>query len=126
MTVTFFDSDNVRLDLLRQRAYNYRWAVHPADVIPLTAADPDFAVAPPITEALVRHVTDGYHSYGPPRGLPEFREAIAAWYTRTKLSPVDVAHVLPVNSAAGGLFIAARTILGPGDNAIIQIGRAHV
>ena len=117
--MTFFDSDNVRLALLRQRAYNYRWAVHPADVIPLTAADPDFAVAPPITEALVRHVTDGYHSYGPPRGLPEFREAIAAWYTRTKLSPVDVAHVLPVNSAAGGLFIAARTILGPGDNAII-------
>jgi len=56
LTVTFFDSDNVRLDLLRQRAYNYRWAVHP-----------------PNTEALVRHVTDGYHSYGPPRGLPEFR-----------------------------------------------------
>jgi aminotransferase len=119
LTVTLFDSDRVRLDLLRQRAYNYRWAVHPADVIPLTAADPDFAVAPQITEALVRHVTDGYHSYGPPRGLPEFREAIANWYTRTKLSPVDPAHVLPVNSAAGGLFIAAQTILGPGDNAII-------
>ena len=117
--MTFFDNDSVRLDLLRQRAYNYRWAVHPTDVIPLTAADPDFAVAPQITEALVRHATDGYHSYGPPRGLPEFREAIADWYTRTKLSPTDAAHVLPVNSAAGGLFIAARAILGPGDNAII-------
>lgn len=117
--MSHFRHDRVRLDLLRQRAHNYRWAVHPADVIPLTAADPDFAVAEPITEALVRHVTDGYHSYGPPQGLAEFRDAIAAWYTRTKDAPVDPAHVLPVNSAAGGLFIAARAILGAGDNAII-------
>ena len=71
-------SDNiVRLDLLRERAFNMRWAQQPADVIPLTAADPDFPICSAIQEQLVRHVRDGVLSYGPPEGLPRFREAIA-------------------------------------------------
>ncbi|MGB8129200.1 MAG: FAD-dependent monooxygenase, partial [Candidatus Angelobacter sp.] len=53
-------SDNiVRLDLLRERAFNMRWAQQPADVIPLTAADPDFPVCPAVQEQLVRYVRDG-------------------------------------------------------------------
>ena len=40
-----FDDSNVRLNVLKQRAYNYRWAEVDDGVIPLTAADPDFPVA---------------------------------------------------------------------------------
>ncbi|MEU0037568.1 hypothetical protein ABZ063_26850, partial [Streptomyces sp. NPDC006333] len=70
----------IPLDILRQRAHNYRWATVPPEVIPLTAADLDFPVAPVVQQALTRYVSDGVFSYGPPLGLPEFREAVAAYH----------------------------------------------
>jgi len=39
-----FSDDAVPLELLRKRAFNLRWAQQPPDVIPLTAADPDFPI----------------------------------------------------------------------------------
>src|SRR5262249_43043107 len=84
MTKSLFSDDAVRLDLLRERAFNLRWAQLPADVIPLTAADPDFPVCPAIQEQLVRYVRDGVLSYGPPEGLPQFRHAVASWRGDTR------------------------------------------
>ena len=70
----WFSDDAVPMDSLRDRAFNQRWAQQPAGVIPLTAADPDFAVCPAVQDALVRHVRDGVLGYAPPEGLPSFRE----------------------------------------------------
>src|SRR5262249_41352873 len=81
---SLFSDSTVRLDLLRERAFNLRWAQQPADVIPLTAADPDFPVCPAIQEQLVRYVRDGVLSYGPPEGLPQFRHAVASWRGDTR------------------------------------------
>jgi hypothetical protein len=64
-----FSDDAVRLDLLRRRAHN-RWARLPMDVIPLTAADPDFRVVEPIRDAVKRAALDGVFSYGPDGGTP--------------------------------------------------------
>jgi len=50
-----FDDAAVPLPLLRQRAFNQRWAEQPEGVIPLTSADPDFPAAAVIREALVAH-----------------------------------------------------------------------
>jgi bifunctional pyridoxal-dependent enzyme with beta-cystathionase and maltose regulon repressor activities len=74
---SFTDAD-VPFALLRERAFNLRWATLPADVIPLTAADPDFAVAPCIREAIADYARGGVFSYGPAAGLPAFRQAVAA------------------------------------------------
>jgi len=49
-----FGPDQVPLAALRRQAFNLRWATQPHDVIPLTAADPDFAVAPAVREAIAR------------------------------------------------------------------------
>ena len=65
-----FADDQVPLAALRRQAYNLRWATQPDDVIPLTAADPDFAVAPVVREAIARHAAEGVFSYGPAQGLP--------------------------------------------------------
>lgn len=73
-----FSSDEVNRPLLRQRAFNLRWAEVDSDVIPLTAADPDFPVAPQIIDAVTSYVSDGLLGYGPPRGLVEFREAVSS------------------------------------------------
>jgi aspartate/methionine/tyrosine aminotransferase len=114
-----FTHDQIDLELLRKRAFNYRWASLERDVIPLTAADPDFPVAPEISESITEYSSQRYFSYGSPEGNAEFKEAISQWYQKRFKVTVDPAFVLPVNSAAYGLFVVARMIASKGDNVII-------
>lgn len=115
-----FSDQDVRLDLLRQRAFNLRWAEQPQEVIPLTAADPDFPTAPAIREAIVRYVQDGVLSYGPAQGLPNFRESVGNYLRTRHGALVDASGVIAVNSAAAGLAMVARQWLTPGDEAIVM------
>ena len=101
--MNLFSNNQVDLDILRKRAFNYRWATHDIDVIPLTAADPDFRVAQPIVNAIQEYSACGYFSYGNPQGDAAFKNAIAAWYKRKKNATVNSGFILPVNSAAYGL-----------------------
>jgi aspartate/methionine/tyrosine aminotransferase len=119
MTSAHFCDDAVRLDLLRERAFNLRWAQQPADVIPLTAADPDFPVCPAIQERLVRHVRDGVLSYAPAEGLPEFREAVAQWLTNARRIECAPHAVFATDSAASAMAVIARASLRPGDEVLI-------
>lgn len=114
-----FQSNQVNLEVLRQRAYNLRWATLPHHVIPLTAADPDFPCAQPIVNAIHSYASKGYFSYGPAEGLPFFKESIADYYATYRQVPVDPAWVLPVDSAAFGIYTVCKTVLKPGDNAIV-------
>jgi aspartate/methionine/tyrosine aminotransferase len=117
--MNLFSNNQVDLSVLRKRAFNYRWATHDIDVIPLTAADPDFRVAQPIVNAIKEYSESGYFPYGNPMGDYSFKNAIAAWYKRKKNATVNSEFVLPVNSAAYGLFVCAKTILKENENAII-------
>lgn len=118
-TASLFSDGAVRMDLLRERAFNLRWATLPEDVIPLTAADPDFPIAPEIRQAIKDYADGGVFSYGPGEGLPPFRKTIAA--TLRERRGIDCAYtqVLPTNSAAFGMFLVARYALEPGDEALI-------
>ncbi|MFM7447832.1 MAG: hypothetical protein ACKO24_04445 [Leptolyngbyaceae cyanobacterium] len=73
-----FEHEQIRIDLLRERAFNLRWASVAPDVIPLTAVDPDFPCAPEIADAIVRYTRGHYLSYTPAEGLSFFREALSA------------------------------------------------
>lgn len=117
---TRFADEAVDVEVLRQRAFNLRWATLPKDVIPLTAADPDFPVALEIREAIKRWIDGGYFSYGPAEGLPEFRGAAATMLRTRKGIEAQAEQILATNSAAAGLEIAARFMLAPGDQAIIS------
>ncbi|HKD81872.1 MAG TPA: aminotransferase class I/II-fold pyridoxal phosphate-dependent enzyme [Candidatus Angelobacter sp.] len=114
-----FSDNAVRLDLLQERAFNLRWAQQPADVIPLTAADPDFPVCPAIQEHLARYVRDGVLSYGPPEGLPQFREAVACWMRTTRRMNCSPEQVFATDSAASGMAVVARASLRAGDEVLI-------
>lgn len=114
----FSDAD-INMTALRQRAYNLRWATLPEDVIPLTAADPDFRCAPEIAEAINRYTAERTFAYGPAEGLPEFREVIARTVGERKNIKTSPDLVLPVDSAAQGMFVIAKYCLQPGDQAII-------
>ena len=114
-----FDSTSINFKLLRERAYNLRWATVPDGVIPLTAADPDFPSAPQISNAIKNFSSDRYFCYGPPEGLAVFKESIANFYQQKRSVPVQAEYSLPVNSAAYGIYITCKAFLSPGDQAII-------
>ncbi|MBB6001422.1 pyridoxal phosphate-dependent aminotransferase [Arcicella rosea] len=114
-----FDSRSVNLEILKQRAYNLRWATVPQGVIPLTAADPDFPSAPEIAEAITRFVKDRYLCYGPPDGLPDFKESVANFFINKRNIPAKPAYIFPVDSAAFGIYVVCQAFLAPNDEAII-------
>jgi aspartate/methionine/tyrosine aminotransferase len=114
-----FSDNAVPLDLLRQRAFNLRWAQQPADVIPLTAADPDFPICQAIQEHLVRYVREGVLSYAPAEGLPQFRQAIADWMRDTRHVECTSAEVFATDSAASAMAVIARGSLDAGDEVLI-------
>ena len=114
-----FDDSAVDREMLRRRAFNHRWAEQPDDVIPLTAADPDFAAPRAVRDAIIEYASGGYFSYGPPAGLPEFRETISSVMRSRKGIQTPASRVLPIDSAARAMFLMAKTVLEPGDEAII-------
>lgn len=115
-----FKHSDIRLDVLKRKAFNYRWAEVNEGVIPLTAADPDFPVAPEIVEAIKRYASDHYFSYGPPHGELSFKEAVANYYKKNFNATVNPDFVLPVNSAAYGLYVVMQHILSEnGGNVIV-------
>lgn len=114
-----FTNENIKFDVLRQRAYNMRWAEQDADVIPLTAADHDFPCAPEVVQALQDYIKEGYFTYTPHRGFPSFKQAIAKAMKERKNEDVNPDFVLPVDSAARGMKVIADAVLQPGDEVIV-------
>jgi aminotransferase len=114
-----FDPNLVNLPILRERAYNLRWATVPHDVIPLTAADPDFPCPPQIVEAIRQFAAARYFSYTPAEGWPEFRAGMAGFFTQKRNLPTTPQDILPVDSAAFGIYLTCKAFLSPGDEAII-------
>jgi aminotransferase len=114
-----FQTNQINFNILRQRAYNLRWASVPRDVIPLTAADPDFKCSPIIIEAIERYIKEGYFSYAPAEGLPEFRDAVHHFFLTKRNYTINPNQILPVDSAAYGIYLVCKTFLEPNDEAII-------
>ncbi len=114
---TFRDED-IRLDLLRKYSAN-QWGKYPKDVIPLTAADPDFQAAEPIRKAIIDTAIDGVFSYGADGGNKEFREACARHVSERKGYNCTPEEIHALNGVAQGMMLTCKTLLKPGDEAII-------
>lgn len=114
-----FGSDSVNLNLLKQRAFNLRWATVAEGVIPLTAADPDFPCAEPIRDAICKFTKEGYFSYSDTNGYYPFKEALAGNYASKKNAHFSPEFILPVDSAAFGIYLICKSFLEAGDEAII-------
>jgi aspartate/methionine/tyrosine aminotransferase len=114
-----FSPTEINKQVLRQRAYNQRWAELPEGTIPLTAADPDFPIPEPIRESLVEYLRAGYLSYGPPAGLPEFREAAAIRFSHRDGIELSADRIVAIDSAASGMVALARAYLEADDEMLI-------
>jgi aspartate/methionine/tyrosine aminotransferase len=87
-------------------------------VIHLELGEPDFPTPPHIVEAAKKALDEGWTHYGPTPGLPELREAIAAYVSRTRGIAVGPQHVSVVPGGKPIIFFTLMALLEPGDEVI--------
>jgi aspartate aminotransferase len=88
------------------------------DVIHLEIGEPDFPTERHIVEAAKQALDEGWTHYGPPQGLPELREAIAAHVSETRGVSVGPQHVCVVPGGKPIIFFPMLALLESGDEVI--------
>ncbi|HWA37505.1 MAG TPA: succinyldiaminopimelate transaminase [Burkholderiales bacterium] len=91
-------------------------ALRPID---LSIGEPKHPTPQLVKDALIAAL-DGLSAYPRTAGLPELRQAIAAWLGRRYGIPVPdpETQVLPVNGSREALFAFAQTVVAPGDRVL--------
>ena len=87
-------------------------------VVHLEIGEPDFPTPPHIIEAGKRALDEGWTHYGPTQGLPELREVIAAYISRTRGIRVGPQQVAVVPGGKPIIFFPLMALLEPGDEVI--------
>ncbi|MGI5469969.1 pyridoxal phosphate-dependent aminotransferase [Streptomyces sp. CA-132043] len=115
---SLFDDAHVRPGLLRNRSH-IRWGAYPPDVIPLTAAEPDFPGPQVVTDAMISALADGYFPYASPEGLDELRETFAAVAEDRYGISAHPDRVVPAPGTAAALWGVVHLLCGQGDECIL-------
>ena len=84
-------------------------------IIHLEIGEPDFPTPPNVVEAGRRALSEGWTKYGPSQGLPELREAIAAYVSSTRNIKVGPEHVCVVPGGKPIMFFSLIALVEPGD-----------
>jgi aspartate aminotransferase len=87
-------------------------------VIHLEIGEPDFNTPAHIIEAAKVALDEGWTHYGPTQGLPELREAIAAYISRSRAIEVGPQHVCVVPGGKPIIFFPMLALLEPGDEIV--------
>src|SRR6266481_4266166 len=88
------------------------------NIIHLEIGEPDFPTPAHIIEAAKRALDEGYTHYGPTQGLPELRESIARYISRTRGIHVGPEHVSVVPGGKPIIFFPMLALIEPGDEVI--------
>ncbi len=105
------------LDLLRQRR-SAKWTTYPADVLPLTVAEMDVDLAPPVAEVLADAVRRSDTGYG--QAEPELGRAVAKFAASRWNWDIDTGQVTAVTDVGVGVTEMLRTLTRPGDAVAIS------
>ncbi|HEX2044845.1 MAG TPA: pyridoxal phosphate-dependent aminotransferase, partial [Gaiellaceae bacterium] len=88
------------------------------DVIHLEVGEPDFATPEHICEAAAEAIRAGETRYCPANGIPEFREAIAAYFTASRGIDISPDRCLVANGGKPFLFFTILATCNPGDEVV--------
>jgi hypothetical protein len=90
-------------------------------IINLGIGSPDGTPPRPALDTLAREACkDGVHGYQSYTGIPQLREALAAWYKRFYGVTLDPAsEIQPLTGSKEGILLASLTFLNPGDGVLI-------
>lgn len=89
------------------------------DIVHLAAGEPDFATAAPIVEAGREALSRGETHYSEAAGIPQLREAIAAYYASEYGLDVSPARIMVTPGASGALLLISALLLNPGDGMLM-------
>lgn len=89
------------------------------DILHLCAGEPDFATAQPIVEAGRRALASGATHYSEAAGIPELRQAIAAFYREHRGLDISAERILVTPGASGALLLVAALLIDPGDSMLL-------
>jgi aspartate/methionine/tyrosine aminotransferase len=84
------------------------------DIINLGIGQPDFKTPPHIVEAAAKALRDGHHGYTPAAGIPQCREAVAAYIKRQHGVEVSSERVLIMPGGKVTMFFAILMFGEPG------------
>jgi aspartate/methionine/tyrosine aminotransferase len=87
-------------------------------IIHLEIGEPDFDTPQNIKEAAVKALYSGYTHYVPAAGIPELREAIAEYISKTRKIPVDPEEVVVTPGAKPIIFFAILACVNPGEEVL--------
>ncbi|MEM0357124.1 MAG: pyridoxal phosphate-dependent aminotransferase [Candidatus Bathyarchaeia archaeon] len=91
---------------------------HGKNIIHLEIGEPDFDTPQNIKEAAVKALYSGYTHYVPAAGIPELREAIAEYISKTRNIPVDPEEVVVTPGAKPIMFFAILACVNPGEEVL--------
>jgi aspartate/methionine/tyrosine aminotransferase len=117
---------NAQFDLIRQSA-----TVAMADrilalkasgqkIIGLQVGDPDFGTPPAVVDSALKAMQNGLTHYGPSRGYPDLRAAVAAKLKRDEGVTYDPdSEILITHGGIHAYYTAMQSILNPGDDVLV-------
>jgi aspartate/methionine/tyrosine aminotransferase len=117
---------NTQFDLIRQSA-----TVAMADriltlkasgknIIGLQVGDPDFGTHPAIADVAFKAMQNGLTHYGPSRGYPDLRAAVASKLMRDEGVSYDPAsEILITHGGIHAYYLAMQSVLNPGDDVLV-------
>jgi aspartate/methionine/tyrosine aminotransferase len=88
------------------------------DIVHLEIGEPDFDTPANVVEAAVDALHKGWTHYGPSAGLPELRQEIAAYISRTRGVPVTSDEVVVVPGGKPIIFFLILSLIDAGDEVI--------
>lgn len=89
------------------------------DIVHMEIGEPDFPTPQPIIDAGIAAITTGNVHYTSAVGLPELREAIAAFYLSRYGVAVSSNRIVITPGASGALMLALGVIMREGDEIIL-------
>jgi aspartate/methionine/tyrosine aminotransferase len=88
------------------------------DIVHLEIGEPDFDTPANVVEAAVDALHKGWTHYGPSAGLPELRQEIAGYVSRTRGVPVTSEEVVVVPGGKPIIFFLILSLIDAGDEVI--------
>jgi len=88
-----------------------------AGVLPFWFGEPDEVTAAFIRDAAIASINAGETFYNPNLGIPELREALAAYSARLH-GPCSADNIAVTNSGMNALMLCFQTLIAPGDRVV--------
>lgn len=85
------------------------------DIVHLEIGEPDFDTPNNIKEAAIKAMKSGYTHYVPAAGIPELRQAIAEYLSKSRGIAVDPDEVVVTPGAKPIIFFSILALVEPGD-----------